>query len=60
VFRDIQGIRITCKLVPELVEKNLEDIHQMLIYAIEKPSSVEIRFFNILKYRFFSRNSMMK
>jgi hypothetical protein len=49
VFRDIQGIRITCKLVPELVEKNLEDIHQMLIYAIEKPSSVEIRFFNILK-----------
>ncbi|CAF0947027.1 unnamed protein product [Rotaria sordida] len=35
--KDIQGIRESCKLVPELVEKNLEEIHQLLIQAIEKP-----------------------
>ncbi|CAF4712356.1 unnamed protein product, partial [Rotaria sp. Silwood1] len=37
--KDIQGIRASCKLVPELVEKNLEDIHRLLIQAIEKPLS---------------------
>jgi hypothetical protein len=38
--RDIQGIRASCKLVPELVDKNLEEIHQLLTQAIEKPLSV--------------------
>jgi len=39
LLRDIQGIRTSCKLVPELVEKYLEEIHQLLIQAIEKPLS---------------------
>jgi hypothetical protein len=37
--KDIHGIRTSCKLVPELVEKNLEEIHRLLIQAIEKPLS---------------------
>ncbi|CAF5115328.1 unnamed protein product, partial [Rotaria magnacalcarata] len=35
--KDPQGIRACCKLVPELVEKNLEEIHRLLMQAIEKP-----------------------
>ncbi|CAF3293502.1 unnamed protein product [Rotaria socialis] len=37
LLKDPQGIRACCKLVPELVEKNLEEIHRLLIQAIEKP-----------------------
>jgi exosome complex exonuclease RRP6 len=37
--KDIQGIRTSCKFVPELVEKNLEEIHRLLIQAIQNPLS---------------------
>jgi hypothetical protein len=40
-LRELQGIRASCKLVPELVEKYLEDIHQLLIQAIKKPLLVQ-------------------
>lgn len=38
--KDIQGIRTSCKLVPELVDKNLEEIHRLIINAVENPLSV--------------------
>jgi hypothetical protein len=40
IDRDIQGIQSTCKLVPELVGKNLEEIYQIIVQAIEKPFTV--------------------
>lgn len=40
-LRDIQGIRACCKMLPELVEKNLEEVHRLLIQAINNPITVE-------------------
>ncbi|CAF1195051.1 unnamed protein product [Adineta steineri] len=42
VPKDVQGIRASCKLIPELVMKNLEEIHQLLIQAIEKPLEINM------------------
>ncbi|CAF4709107.1 unnamed protein product [Rotaria socialis] len=51
LLKDPQGIRACCKLVPELVEKNLEEIHRLLIQAIEKPLVV-------LRYLLFITNNV--
>ncbi|CAF1371873.1 unnamed protein product [Adineta ricciae] len=37
--RDIQGIRASCKVLPDSVDKNIEEVHRLLIEAIEKPST---------------------